>query len=74
MLLLCSVCDDVSAAQHDQAGEGIKFECGTCGEYSISDMSSLAIQRFKPEMRRNFLRIASYRAGETGIPHISHVD
>ena len=74
MLLLCSVCDEVSIAEHDDAGEGIKFNCDTCGECSLSDMSALAIHRFKPELRQNFLRIAASRAGPAGIPHISHID
>ncbi|GGE09186.1 hypothetical protein GCM10011390_30350 [Aureimonas endophytica] len=74
MLLLCSVCDEISVAETDPAGLGIKFRCETCGEFSISDISALAIHRFKPEMRRNFLRIASHRAGPDGVPHISHID
>ena len=74
MLLLCSVCDGVSPAEPDGAGQGIKFRCETCGEFTISDISAHAIHRFKPEMRRNFLRIAAHRAGPGGVPHISHID
>lgn len=74
MLLLCSVCDEIAPARHEDVGDGIRFDCRTCGEFSISDMSSIAIQRFKPEMRRNFLRIATHRAGPATVPHISHVD
>ena len=74
MRLLCPVCDQVSTAEHDDAGEGLRFRCETCGEFSISDISALAIHRFKPDMRQNFLRIAAHRAGPRGVPHISHVD
>jgi hypothetical protein len=74
MLLLCSVCDEISSARQDDVGTGIRFECRTCGEFSISDISALAIQRFEPELRRSFLRIAAHRAGPAGVPHISHVD
>lgn len=74
MMLLCSVCDEVAPAEFDKLGEGIRFDCPQCGSYSISDISSLAMPRFKPAMRRNILRLAAHRAGSTGVPHISHVD
>ena len=70
----CPICEGISHVAMDLSEEGVRYECPSCGQFSMADASAMAIQRYKSSLRRGFLESASRRAAVGETPFIHCID
>jgi hypothetical protein len=70
----CPVCSEAAHTVLDLSEDGLRCACPRCGEFALSDASSITLARYTGNLRRGLLNAAIARAKPGQVPVISHTD
>ena len=72
--LECPVCSGPAHTVLDSSEGEIHCICDECGEFTLSEASSMSLPRYTGRLRKGLLSAAVARAQPGELPFISHTD
>lgn len=70
----CPVCSEAAHTVLDLSEDGIRCACPHCGEFGLSDASSISLARYNGQVRQGLLAAAISRTQPGQLPVITHID